>query len=59
MIYEFRCCNGDRVAVEAQFESEARAKVMEQRWGPPTGMYAPVYRGRGLSLMDVQATDSK
>ena len=52
MTYEFRCCNGDRVSVEANTESEARAKTMENRWGPPTGMYAPFYRGRGLTLVD-------
>ena len=52
MTYEFRCLNGDRVSVEANTESDARAKAMENRWGPPSGIYAPIYRGRGLSLIE-------
>ena len=52
MTYNFRCANGDIVSTEANTESEARAKTMEYRWGPPCGMYAPFYRGRGLTLVD-------
>ena len=51
-IFHFRCANGDVVTVPAPDELSARSIAMEQRWGPPSGMYAPCYYGRGLHLVD-------
>ncbi len=51
--YTFRARNGDLVTVKARDEEEARSKAMEERWGPPTGMYRPRYRGMGLDLVNV------
>lgn len=49
--FHFRCKNGDLVSTEAADEASARAQAMERRWGPPVGIYAPAYTGRGLSLV--------
>ena len=51
-VYTFRGANGDLITIKAHSESEARSEAMEQRWGPPTGIYAPFYCGRGLDLID-------
>lgn len=42
--------DGERV-VWAHNEEEARHLAMCARWGPPTGIYAPRYRGVGLILL--------
>lgn len=38
--------------VKANDESYARHLAMIKRWGPPTGIYGPDYKGRGLSLIE-------
>lgn len=43
---------GTRV-VKAMNEADARHKAMEVRWGPATGIYAPIYAGAGLTLVEV------
>lgn len=46
---------GTRV-VTAATEAEARHKAMVERWGPPTGIYGPTYRGVGLEIVRQEPT---
>jgi len=40
--------------VEAANEDDARHLAMAVRWGPATGIYAPRYKGLGLTLVKVE-----
>jgi len=50
MTYTFRGPGGERT-VEAKTEAEARHLAMLVRWGPPDGIYASPYEGKGLDLI--------
>ena len=56
--FEFTGASGHRTTVKAKDEESARSAAMVKRWGPPTGMYAPVYRGLGLILIEVRDEDA-
>jgi hypothetical protein len=43
--------------VDAASEDDARHEVMCLRWGPPTGIYAPRYKGEGLILIGMEELD--
>jgi hypothetical protein len=57
MIYTFRI-RGEFINVKAPDEATARHKVMVQRHGEPTGIYAMYedkrYRGQGLDLISAR-----
>lgn len=50
--YTVKSVNTGRTAVvQAASEDDARHFAMVEFWGPPTGMYAPRYKGRGLVVV--------
>lgn len=56
MTYEVRYSNFDLVQIEASSELDARRKAMILRYGTARDNivpYAPAYKGRGLSVVEV------
>ena len=49
----FRHVDGTPTTVQAASEADGRHLAMVSKWGPPSGMYGPRYKGQGLELVEV------